>query len=126
MRHNGENRIRHNNDDIAIRIKGNSPAKKFKRRAHVMQCAMFPLLCTASPRGRDRRLAVKGAEGGKSIIASWRSVVYLGFRMHAEIQVRRSGDVGFLLAQERSMNKEKCQNTLRLEGFQGGAEPQLK
>jgi hypothetical protein len=30
MRHNGENRIRHNNDDIAIRIKGNSPAKNSK------------------------------------------------------------------------------------------------
>jgi hypothetical protein len=91
-----------------------------------MQCAMFPLLCTASPRGRDRRLAVKGAEGGKSIIASWRSVVYLGFRMHAEIQVRRSGDVGFLLAQERSMNKEKCQNTLKVGRFSRGGRAPVK
>jgi hypothetical protein len=46
--------------------------------------------------------------------------------MHVEIQVRRSGDVGFLLAQERSMNEEKCQNTLKVGRFSRGGRAPVK
>jgi hypothetical protein len=46
--------------------------------------------------------------------------------MRAEIQVRRSGDVGFLLAQERSMNEEKCQNTLKVGRFSRGGRAPVK
>jgi UDP-glucose 4-epimerase len=71
-------------------------------------------------------MGCQATEGGKSVIAAWRSVVYLGFRMHAEIKVRRSGDVGCLLAQERSMNEEKYQNTLKVGRFSRGGEAQFK